>query len=137
MTTFLSVIAGQDNRYEGKVLFGGKEIKSIGLDKYRRTAVSMIYQNFNLINNYSTVENILVAMDISENVKEISREKILEAVSKFFDARPGAIISNFGLTKPNFKYADTCNYGCFGRPDVDLPWERLDKVADLKAFFGL
>ena len=83
-----------------------------------------------------------VAAPISINVncfgtEKAPKEKILEAVSKFFDARPGAIISNFGLTKPNFKYADTCNYGCFGRPDIDLPWERLDKVADLKAFFGL
>lgn len=81
-TTFLSVIAGQDNRYEGEVRFNGKEIKDIGLDKYRRTAVSMIYQNFNLINNYSTVENILVAMDISENVKDLDKNRIMSVLNE-------------------------------------------------------
>lgn len=80
-TTFLSVIAGQDNRYEGEVLFNGKEIKTIGLDKYRRTGVSMIYQNYNLINNYSAVENIMVAMDISENVKQLDKSRILAVLN--------------------------------------------------------
>ncbi len=81
-TTFLSVIAGQDNRYEGHVIFNGKEIKDIGLDKYRRTAVSMIYQNYNLINNYSAVENIVVAMDISENVKQLDRNRIMSVLNE-------------------------------------------------------
>ena len=67
----------------------------------------------------------------------VSDDAILEAIHKYFDARPGAIISSFSLTKPNFHYADTCNYGCFGRPDIDLPWEKLDKVEDLKKFFEL
>jgi S-adenosylmethionine synthetase len=61
---------------------------------------------------------------------------ILEAIEKFFDARPGAIIQNFKLTTPSFRYRDTTNYGCFGRPDLDLPWERLDKVEELKKFFA-
>ena len=81
-TTFLSVIAGQDNRYEGQVIFNGKEIKDIGLDKYRRTAVRMIYQNYNLINNYSAVENIVVAMDISENVKQLDRNRIMSVLNE-------------------------------------------------------
>lgn len=61
----------------------------------------------------------------------IDEDKILEAVNAVFDARPGAIISSFGLTKPCFKYRDSAIYGCFGRPDLDLPWERLDKVPAL------
>ncbi|MBO6284796.1 MAG: methionine adenosyltransferase [Bacilli bacterium] len=61
----------------------------------------------------------------------IDEDKILEAVNAVFDARPGAIISSFGLTKPCFKYRDPAIYGCFGRPDLDLPWERLDKVPAL------
>ena len=65
-----------------------------------------------------------------------SDEVILEAIAKVFDARPGAIISNFGLTKPTWRYQDVANYGAFGRPDLDLPWERLDKVEELKAFFA-
>ena len=65
-----------------------------------------------------------------------SDDRILEAIRANFDARPGAIISQFDMTHPTWKYADTCNYGCYGRPDIDLPWERLDKVEDLKQFFA-
>ena len=60
--------------------------------------------------------------------------KILEAVDRIFDARPGAIIQSFGLTHPSFSYRDSCIYGCFGRPDLDLPWEKTDKVEELKTF---
>ena len=67
--------------------------------------------------------------------KHYPDELILEAVDKFFYARPGAIIDAFSLRKPSFKYADTTNYGAFGRPDLSLPWEKLDKVDELKAFF--
>lgn len=69
--------------------------------------------------------------------ERVPQEKILEACRKLFDARPGAIISAFSLTKPSFAYRDTCNYGCFGRPDLDLPWERLDKVEELREFLHL
>ena len=67
--------------------------------------------------------------------KHYEDSDILMAIEKFFDARPGAIISAFGLNTPTWKYADICNYGVYGRPDIDLPWERLDKVEDIKAFF--
>lgn len=63
-------------------------------------------------------------------------EDILRAIETYFDARPGAIISSFKLNEPTWKYADICNYGVFGRPDIDLPWERLDKVEELKKFFS-
>ncbi|MDY6093430.1 MAG: methionine adenosyltransferase [Candidatus Enteromonas sp.] len=61
-------------------------------------------------------------------------QTILEAIDTFFDARPGAIISAFGMTTPTWKYADTCNYGAYGRPDIEVPWERLDKVEAIRAF---
>ena len=59
--------------------------------------------------------------------------KILEIVRKVFDCRPGMIIKNFSLTQPTFKYQDIVNYGHFGRPDVSLPWEKLDKVEEIKS----
>ena len=68
--------------------------------------------------------------------KHYSDELILEAAEKFFDARPGAIIESFKMTHPSYRYRDTCNYGCFGRPDLDLPWEKLDKVEEIKKFFA-
>lgn len=61
-----------------------------------------------------------------------SDEKILEIIDKVFDARPGMIIENFSLTKPTFEYHKLTNYGHFGRPDLNLPWEKLDKVDEIK-----
>lgn len=61
-----------------------------------------------------------------------SDEKILDIINKVFDARPGAIIKAFNLTKPSFKYRDTSIFGHFGRCDLNLPWEKLDKVSQIK-----
>lgn len=60
-------------------------------------------------------------------------EIILDIINKVFDLRPGMIIKNFSLTNPTFKYAELCNYGHFGRPDLNLPWEKLDKVDQIKS----
>ena len=61
-----------------------------------------------------------------------SDEQILDIIYRLFDCRPGMIIKNFSLTKPTFKYQDLANYGHLGRPDLDLPWEKLDKVEEIK-----
>jgi S-adenosylmethionine synthetase len=63
----------------------------------------------------------------SETVDPARIEKAITAV---FDLRPGAIIRDLDLLRPI--YAQTAAYGHFGRTDIDLPWERLDKVEDLK-----
>ena len=65
-----------------------------------------------------------------------SDDVILKTIRHFFDARPGAIISQFSLNRPTFRYRDLSNYGHMGRPDLDLPWEKLDKVAPIKAFLA-
>jgi S-adenosylmethionine synthetase len=57
--------------------------------------------------------------------------KIEKAISQVFDLRPGAIIRDLDLLRPI--YAQTAAYGHFGRTDIDLPWERLDKVDQLKS----
>ncbi len=65
----------------------------------------------------------------------IADEKISEIISKNFDLRPGAIIKDLGLRRPIFK--QTAAYGHFGRTDVSLPWEELNKVDDIKKDAGL
>ena len=62
-----------------------------------------------------------------------SDDKILGIIKKVFDCRPGMIVKNFSLTKPTFIYHELTNYGHFGRPDLDLPWEKLDKVEEIKS----
>jgi S-adenosylmethionine synthetase len=44
------------------------------------------------------------------------------------------IIKNFSLTKPTFEYHKLTNYGHLGRPDLNLPWEKLDKVEEIKKY---
>lgn len=58
---------------------------------------------------------------------------ILSLIHRVFDCRPGSIIKNFSLIKPSFNYEDLASYGHFGRPDLDLPWEKLDKVDEILA----
>ncbi len=65
----------------------------------------------------------------------IPEEKIAELVKRFFDLRPAAIIHHLDLRRPIYK--QVAAYGHFGRPDLDLPWERLDRVSELRAASGL
>jgi S-adenosylmethionine synthetase len=62
---------------------------------------------------------------------------IIGLVQKVFDFRPQKIIENFNLQNlPKERggrfYQDVAKYGHFGRKDLDLPWEKLDKVEELK-----
>lgn len=61
-----------------------------------------------------------------------SDEKIVEVINKVFDLRPAAIINALDLRRPIYK--QTAAYGHFGRTDVDLPWEKLDKVEEIKKY---
>ena len=65
----------------------------------------------------------------------VEETKIQELIKKHFDLRPAGIIEMLDLLKPH--YRKTAAYGHFGRTDVDLPWERTDKAAILKAEAGL
>ncbi|MCG7291814.1 MULTISPECIES: methionine adenosyltransferase [Corynebacterium] len=62
-------------------------------------------------------------------------ESIQQAVEKVFDLRPEVVIRELDLKRPI--YARTAAYGHFGRTDIDVPWERTDKVDDLKAAAGV
>ena len=63
----------------------------------------------------------------------IDDEKIVEIIERVFDLRPAAIIDALNLRRPIYK--QTAAYGHFGRTDVDLPWEHLDKVDEIKKIF--
>ena len=77
-----------------------------------------------------------VAQPTSINVNtfgtgKIDDEKIVGIIRRHFDLRPAGIIRMLDLRRPI--YRQTAAYGHFGRTDVDLPWEHLDKVDELKA----
>lgn len=63
---------------------------------------------------------------------KLSDERITEIVRENFDFRPAGIIKELTLRRPI--YRQTAAYGHFGREDLDLPWERLDKVNELKKY---
>ncbi len=66
---------------------------------------------------------------------KIADEDILRLINEHFDLRPGAIIRDLDLRRPI--YRATAAYGHFGRDDIDLPWERTDKVDVLRRAAGL
>tara|TARA_B100001123_G_scaffold328615_1_gene369914 strand:- start:2612 stop:3814 length:1203 start_codon:yes stop_codon:yes gene_type:complete len=77
-----------------------------------------------------------VAMPLSINVETfgtgtIEDKNISELISEVFDLRPGAIIRDLDLRRPI--YRPTASYGHFGRDDLDLPWERTDRIDALQA----
>jgi S-adenosylmethionine synthetase len=61
----------------------------------------------------------------------VPEDQIIRAVNQVFDLRPASIIRDLDLLKPI--YRQTASYGHFGRDDLNLPWERLDRVEELKA----
>ena len=63
---------------------------------------------------------------------KISDQEITNIVEKVFDLRPGAIINNLELRRP--LYRQTAAYGHFGRNDLSLPWEELNKVEEIKKY---
>ena len=63
---------------------------------------------------------------------KVSDEKLVEIIRENFDLRPAGIIKMLDLRRPIYK--QTAAYGHFGRTDIDLPWEKLDKVEDLKKY---
>ena len=63
---------------------------------------------------------------------KLSDEKLVELVRENFDLRPAGIIKMLDLRRPIYK--QTAAYGHFGRNDLDLPWEKLDRVDTLKAY---
>ena len=81
-----------------------------------------------------------VARPLSVNVETFGTglmpdERIAALIDELFDLRPGAIIRDLDMRRPIFRA--TANYGHFGRDDLDLPWERLDRLQALKAAAGI
>ena len=64
----------------------------------------------------------------------VAEDALEKAISAVFDLRPGAIVRDLDLLRPI--YAPTAAYGHFGRTDLDIPWERLDRVEALRSAVG-
>ncbi len=74
-------------------------------------------------------EPVSISID-TFGTSKVSQEKLIEVVRQNFDLRPAGIIEMLDLRCPIYK--DTAAYGHFGRTDIDLPWEKTDKVKALQ-----
>lgn len=66
-TTLLSILSGMDKQTNGIVKYLGKDIQQIGLNNYRRDKVGMVFQSYNLIPHMTAHQNLLTAMNITDN----------------------------------------------------------------------
>jgi len=84
---------------------------------------------------YSIAAREPVGLDVdTRGTGVVPDERLTELVEKTFDFSPGGMIEELGLRDTT--YEPTAAYGHFGREDLELPWERTDRVADLEAAVG-
>ena len=127
-------------------LFNIEQVKQLGkisLDVNNETVESVLMSVFKDSGlTYVFNGNMIVVRprDSQENKEikkivitgKVSDEKLVEIIRENFDLRPAGIIKMLDLRRPIYK--QTSAYGHFGRNDLDLPWEELDKVEDLKKY---
>ncbi len=77
-TTLLSLISGLEKCTDGNVIFGGKDLKDINLDKYRSHDIGVVFQSYNLLPFMTASENIILSMDASGARINNKKEKALE-----------------------------------------------------------
>ena len=87
-TTLLSIIAGLDTASSGKIYFKSEDLDKIGLHKYRRNDISIVFQQYNLINYLTAVENVLLAMAETDN--ELPKDQKVVAYN---------LLERFGIVK--------------------------------------
>ena len=79
------------------------------------------------------VEPVSIRVD-TFGTSTVNENKIEEIVGKIFDLTPKGIQKELGLKNPKFRYQDLAAFSHIGRTDIDLPWERLDKVEEIKKY---
>ena len=73
-TTLLSLISGLEKKYEGEILYDGKKLSQMNLDKYRNSDIGIVFQSYNLLPQFTAEENIILSMDIS-NIKGVNKKE--------------------------------------------------------------
>ncbi|MBM7615530.1 ABC transporter ATP-binding protein [Alkaliphilus hydrothermalis] len=90
-TTTLALASALDVPRKGKIHFLGKDIKKIGYSKHRRENVVLIFQNYNLINYLTAIENVVLGMEVSNSYKGERKKKALK------------LLNDLGLTEDEAK----------------------------------
>ncbi|MBQ8067819.1 MAG: ABC transporter ATP-binding protein [Solobacterium sp.] len=79
-TTLLSIMAGLDKQEEGKIYYQGEDIDAMGLYKYRRNKIGVVFQSYNLVSYLTGLENILLAMTETDNPIPKNRTELAYAL---------------------------------------------------------
>lgn len=90
-TTLLSLITGLEKCTEGQILYDGKNLKKMNLDRYRNTDIGIVFQSYNLLPRLTAIENIMLSMEISKVKVKNKKEKALE------------LMKNVGLSEEHAK----------------------------------
>ena len=83
-TTLLSIIAGLDKQESGKIYDGGEDLEKIGLNKYRRNKIGIVFQQYNLISYLTGLENIELAMTETDNKIPKNQKEVAYALLEKF-----------------------------------------------------
>ncbi|AJS58212.1 ABC transporter ATP-binding protein/permease [Paenibacillus sp. IHBB 10380] len=84
-STLMNIIGGMDSDYEGDVMVQGKtlrEMKEIEIDAYRKDKIGFIFQSFNLIPHLSVLENVMIAMQMTDNSKKERTQRAKEILTE-------------------------------------------------------
>lgn len=81
-TTLLSLLAGLDNATSGEILYKGKNINTIDKDEYRAKEIGVIFQGYNLLTNYTAIQNVLLSMNVSEMAVKNKKEYAYDMLQK-------------------------------------------------------
>ena len=81
-TTLLSLISGLERATEGEIIFDGKNLKDMNLDKYRSQEIGIVFQSYNLLPYMTTSENIILSMDINGDKSKTKKERAIKLMEK-------------------------------------------------------
>jgi S-adenosylmethionine synthetase len=95
--------------------------------------VSLSHHDSGLDAAIGVAEPVSVSIDMSRTGK-LSDDRLARAIGEVFDLRPGAFRSQLNLHRPI--YRPTAAYGHFGRSDLDLSWDRPDRIGQLREAAG-
>lgn len=81
-TTLLSLISGLERCTEGEIIFDGKNLKDMNLDKYRNSDIGVVFQSYNLLPFMTASENIILSMDVNGSKIKDKKKKAIELMKK-------------------------------------------------------
>ena len=141
-TTLLSLISGLEKKYQGMILYDGKNLKKMDLDKYRNRDIGIVFQSYNLLPQFTAEENIILSMDISNTKiknKKAKALKLMEQVGLDKSLAKRRVLKLSGGEQQRIAIARSLSYN----PKIiiaDEPTGNLDKETEteiLKIFNNL